>query len=168
MASVSEQPEPAQRPGCAHRSQPQEQPRLGRRGHVTPVREGPRVLARGSAPPLYAAHSGGWVTPGVLRQVLRSRVSGFNRNTFTVTLELALARSLISFTTYQGSTAPGESCLRERKRMQSLLSSAEAEKDWPSARALSLLREPRTWHKRQQGGQPRGGPGPPAVFQLPL
>lgn len=113
------------------------------------------MLARGSAPPLYAAHSGGWVTPGVLRQVLRSRVSGFNRNTFTVTLELALARSLTSFTTYQGSTAPGESCLRERKRMQSLLSSAEAEKDWPSARALSLLREPRTWHKRRQGGQPR-------------
>lgn len=87
--------------------------------------------------------------------MLHSRVSGFNRNTFTVTLELALARSLISFTTYQGSTAPGESCLRERKRMQSLLSSAEAEKDWPSARALSLLREPRTWHKRRQGGQPR-------------
>lgn len=43
LASISEQPESAERPGCAHCPQPQEQPRLGTCGHVTQVRDKARA-----------------------------------------------------------------------------------------------------------------------------
>lgn len=39
LASISEQPESAERPGCAHCPRPQEQPRLGRCGHIAQVRD---------------------------------------------------------------------------------------------------------------------------------
>lgn len=37
--SISEQPESAERPGCARGPQPQERPGLGRSGHVTQARD---------------------------------------------------------------------------------------------------------------------------------